>query len=64
MDGFLNLSQPHPLRNRKAHFSNHLASVFTDDRRRDDFVGSLFTMDLAEPSVLALGLSSIVVFDR
>ena len=64
MDGFLNLSQPHPLRNRKTHLSNHLTSIFTDDRRGDDFVGSLFAVNLAETSVLALGLSSIVVFDR
>jgi len=64
MNRFLNVPQPHATCDGQAHFGNHLASVFTDDRRRDDFVGSFFTVNLTETSVFALGLSAIVVFDR
>ena len=64
MHRFLNVSQSHAFCDRETHFGDHLARVFTDDRGGNDFVGSLFAMDFAEPTVLAFCLSAIVVLDR
>ena len=64
MNRFLNVAQPHPAGDGETHFGNHLACVFTDDCGGNDFVGSLFAMNLAKPSVFAFRLSSIVILDR
>ena len=62
MNRFLDVFQSHAFGDGEAHLGDHLASVFANNGRRNDFVRSLFAVDPSEAAMLTFGLCPIIVF--